>query len=114
MTHSVVVRGHEDLPLLARFVQQGLKKSVAECHQLGANALTMSGLPSEEIGAVGGGHALAAAALGPGGGVPRLDPSAGVVCGEQALKHLATGSGTDGVADAVVLGEGLHLVEVVL
>ena len=37
-----------------------------------------------------------------------------VVFGEQTLEHLASGGGADGIADAVVLGEGLDFVEAVL
>ena len=43
-----------------------------------------------------------------------LELGARVVFGEQTLEHLASGGGAEGIADAVVLGEGLDFVEAVL
>ena len=37
-----------------------------------------------------------------------------MVFGEQTLDHFAAGSGANGIADTVVLGEGLDFVEAVL
>ena len=73
-----------------------------------------SGLSSEEARAIGRDQGLAVAACGPAGGVLRLGPGAGVVLGEQALEHLAADGRADGVSDAVVLGESLDLVKVML
>ena len=89
------------------------KKAAAQVASLRAKALAPSELSSEEIW-TSYGLAFVAAALGPGGGVFRLGLGVGVVLAEQALEHLAAGGGADGVADTVVLGKGLDLVEVVL
>ena len=83
---------------------------VAERHQLRAKALAISRHSIEQRGRQ---CALVAVACGSGHRVLGLGFGAGVVLGEQALEHLAAGSGADGVADAVVLGEGLDFVEAV-
>ena len=57
--------------------------------------------------------ALAAATVGPEHCVLGSGFVAGVVLGEQALEHFAAGNGANGVANAVVLRQGLDLVEAV-
>ena len=47
-------------------------------------------------------------------GLARRLPSSSVILSEQTLEYLATGGWTEGVSDAVVLGESLHFVKAVL
>ena len=79
-----------------------------------ASALAISGQPSEESRAIIGHLSNAVNGRCLGYGILHRGSGSGMVFAEQALEHHAAGGGADGVAEAVVLGKGLDLVEVVL